>query len=563
MNDCMWIFPEVQDLTNVLSAELGVPNKIAQILINRGFGDVESAHKFIFGTLNDLHDPFLMEGMRKAVERIKKAASLGENVLIFGDYDVDGILSVVILLKALNSLGAKADYYIPARLKEGYGIKEHHINIALEKKANLVISVDCGIKAIKFAERAKEHGVDVIITDHHLPGDSLPDVLAILNPLISGSEYPDRNLAGIGVVYKLIQALFDEKRSLGLPHYLKLVSIGTIADVGALRGENRLFVKFGLRELENVSNKGLISLLEVCGLGRRGISVGDVGFRIGPRINAAGRMGMTDLAVRLFLSDDIQECSEIVQLLDSLNSKRQMIEGNIHKQALKQIEEKNLNKKYKLLIMGCEEWHRGVIGIVASRLKDIFHRPIILFFYKDGKAYGSGRSIADFSLISCLDESRSLLNNYGGHTLAIGCELDRENMESFKSTINAFTEARISVEQLRRKIHIDTKLDFDEINTGFLEKLSLLSPFGMRNPKPLFMTEAAEVITVPKKIQRKHCRFLARQKGRVFEALGWGRGSWAEDIQRGDRLDLVYSIQISEYRGEERMTLNMEDIKKI
>ncbi|TET73646.1 MAG: single-stranded-DNA-specific exonuclease RecJ [Candidatus Aminicenantes bacterium] len=562
MNESVWILSPLKDKARSLSAELGIPLEIAQILANRKVCDTETAHKFLFGTLDDLHDPFLMKGMQEAVKRLRKAASIGEKVLIFGDYDVDGILSVVMLSKALETLGAKVDYFIPDRLKQGYGIKEEYVEVAVEKAANVVVSVDCGMKAIQFAKRAKEKGIDVIITDHHLPGPFLPEALAVLNPVLSGSGYPDKNLAGVGVVFKLIQALFkEEKEAFLLPHYLKLVSIGTIADVAELRGENRLFVKFGLKGLEKVSNKGLLSLIEVCGLTGRDVSVGDVGFRIGPRINAAGRMGMTDLAMRLFLSDSLQEVKEIAHQLDKLNSKRQKIEERIYDQAMDRIKKRSLDKRYKILIMGCEEWHRGVSGIIASRLKDFFYRPVILFVYKDGKAFGSGRSIREFPLIDCLDKNRDFFTSYGGHTMAIGCELAHKNMNPFRRAVNTFADSTITDEHLKRKIYIDVSINFKDISLFFIENLSFLSPFGVGNPKPIFLTENVEVVSNPKKIQGKHVKFLVKQDGRIFEALGWRKGELAGCIQEGDRIDLAYSFQFSEYLGEERLNLSIEDIR--
>lgn len=562
MSETVWIMPSLGNEAKKLSAELGIPPEIGQILVNRKICDANAAQQFLFGTLDDLPDPFLMRGMKEAVERVKKAIYKKEKILIFGDYDVDGILSVVILSKALESLGANVSYFIPDRLKEGYGLKEKHIDLVLARKAGLVISVDCGIKANAFVERAGLEGIDVIITDHHQPGPNLPQALAILNPVLPNSGYPDKRLAGIGVVSKLLQALFKTERgAFFLSHYLKMVSIGTIADVAELRGENRLLVRFGLKDLESAPNKGLISLLEVCGLKRRDISVGDVGFRIGPRINAAGRMGMADLAVELFFSESPQRVEELTYRLDSMNAKRQRIEAKIYNQALRHIKEKSLDQRYKFLIMGCEEWHRGVIGIVASKIKDIFHRPVLLFSYEDSKAYGSGRSIREFSLIECLDRCKDFFLSFGGHTLAVGCEIEREKISILKEALNEFAHSRLTEEHLKRKVHIDAQIDFADINFSFIEKYSLLSPFGIGNAKPIFLTEKVEVVTKPQKIQGKHSKFLVKQNGRIFEALGWGRGDWADIIRRGESISLVYSLYFSQYLGEKKLSLSIEDIK--
>ena len=563
MAETIWVLTPYREEARNLSAELSIQPEIARILANRGICSGEAAQCFLYGNLNSLHNPYLMKGMREAVERIRQAISRKEKIIIFGDYDVDGVLSVVVLSKALQSLGAEVDYFIPERLKEGYGIKESHIDVVLERKSKLVISADCGIKATQFAKRAKEKGIDIIITDHHLPGDSLPEALAILNPVLDDSGYPDKNLAAIGVAFKLIQALFEREGKLSyLPHYLKLVAIGTIADVSKLRGENRLFVKFGLQALENVSNSGLLSLIELCGLDGKKVSVGDVGFRIGPRINAAGRMGDADLAVRLFFSESRPESLALAQRLDDLNAERQRTQDRIYNQALEIIQSKSLDKRYKFLVLGCEQWHRGVIGIVASKLKDFFYRPVLLFAYEDAEAHGSGRSISEFPLINCLDECKNLFLDYGGHAMAVGCTLLRENVSLFKSAANAYASSSISDESLKRKIYIDSRVNFSDIDSSFIRNYSLLSPFGVGNSTPIFLTEGAEVIREPQKIKDKHCKIILRQNQRVFEALGWEKGDWALKVKRGERIDLVYSLQFSEYLGGETINLSLEDIKK-
>ena len=563
MNDTVWILNPISEKAKSLSAAVNIPVETAQILVNRGIDQAEQVHLFLHGSMSDLHDPFLMDGMKDAVRRIQMAISKQEKILIFGDYDVDGILSVVTLSKALESLGGKVDFFIPDRLKEGYGLKEKYVDLAEQRDASVVISVDCGVKAWAFVEKAGQRGIDVIITDHHLPGASLPKAWAVLNPAIPGSSYPFKKLAGVGVVFKLIQALLDgEPQSSQLPHYLKLVSIGTVADIAELKDENRIFVKLGLKGLEDVRNIGLQKLMDSCGIKGRSVSVGDVGFRIGPRINAAGRLGMTDLAVRLFFSDSIQEVEEITRQLDRLNARRQKIEEKVFNQAKDLVEKRDLAKRYRLLVLGCDEWHRGVIGIVASKIKDVFYRPVILFAYEAGKAFGSGRSIRDFSLIDCLEENKDLFHNYGGHTMAVGCELAHEEMANFKDHINAYAHAQITNEQLKRKINIDARVDFTDINLATLDILSLLSPFGLGNPKPVFLTEKVEIVAPPKKIQGKHSKFLVQKNGRMFESIAWRQGEWADELNAGDRIDVAYSLMTSEYLGEERVTLSLEDIKR-
>ena len=562
MQATIWVVHPPRAEAEALAEALSLPPAIARILVNRKILTADAARAFLYGGVETLHDPYLMKGMDRAVARIREAVARGEKILVFGDYDVDGVLSTVMLMKALTTLGAKVDYFIPERLTDGYGRKDEHVRIPVERGAGLVISVDCGVKSVEVVARAREKGVDVIVTDHHRPGDVLPDAVAVLDPVLADSGYPDRGLAGVGVTFKLIQALLQKAgKDTGLPHYMKLVSIGTVADVAELKGENRLFVKHGLLGLRSVSNTGLRSLIEACGLGRRKISEGDLGFRIGPRINAAGRMGMTDLAVRLFVSEDAAETTALVQKLDELNAQRQRTEERIFIEACERVERRGLDRKYKCLVLGSPDWHRGVIGIVASKLKDRFHRPVVLFNYDNGKAHGSGRSISEVPLIDLLEDCRHLFLSYGGHKLAVGCTLATERMAAFKETLNPLADARISEDALTRKIRIDGPLGFAEIDDAFLETFGLLVPFGVGNPKPLFVAGEVEVVGEPQVLQGKHLKFLARQGGRVFEALGWDKSDWRHVVHRGGRVSLAFSLGRSEFMGEARTNLVIEDLK--
>jgi len=562
MDDAIWSLPPVREEARTIAADLGIPLPIAQVLVNRRILDSPSARRFLHGTMDDTHDPFLFTAMRAAVERIEAAIVRREKILIFGDYDADGVLSTVMLHKALTTLGGDVDYFIPERLTEGYGIKDEHLAVVLARGAKLVVSVDCGVRAVDFVEAARAAGVDVVVTDHHLPGDVIPAAAAVLDPVLDGAGYPERTLAGVGVVFKLIQALYEKQgRKSALRHFLKLVAIGTISDIADLRGENRIFVKQGLLELENVSNIGLRHLLDVCGRAGKKVSEGDVGFRIGPRINAAGRMGRTDLAVRLFFSDSDAETREIARRLDELNSERQRIEERIFKQACEKIRAKGLDSRYRILILGSEDWHRGVVGIVASKIKDAFNRPAILFAYEDGKAFGSGRSIGEFSLIACLDECRDHLLAYGGHTYAVGCTLARESLSAFKQAANAAAKVRLTDDHLRRKLRLDAVLGFEEIDRDFLGVLGNLGPFGVGNPKPVFMTEKVEVAAGPQILKRKHLKLWLRRDGRTFEAVAWDRADWAERISKGGLIDVAYSFLFSNYQGEDRLQLSLEGVR--
>ncbi len=546
----------------ILAQELNLPHEIATILVNRGLRSASEAAFFLYGGLNELHDPFLMKGMKEAVERIRRAIDRKEKIVIFGDYDVDGILSVVMMVKALGLLGGRVEYFIPERMKDGYGLKLHHLENILQMKADLLISVDCGIKAVDFVREARANGLEVIITDHHHPGERLPEAVAILNPVLESSGYPDRNLAGVGVVFKLIQALFLRLGiNQDLSHFLKLVSIGTVADVSELKGENRILVREGLKKLKEARTPGLRSLLDGSGLNNRKLNEVDLGFRLGPRINAAGRLGMTEIALQLFFSESLEECNSLVKKLNELNSARQRIEEKILKEAVEKIEARQLHQKYRLLVLGSENWHRGVIGIVASRVKEIFYRPVILFAYENGQAFGSGRSVPELSLIDLVNECADLCQNFGGHKQAIGCTLSYDRLPEFKERINSLARARITDDLLERKLRIDCRLNFSSLSPSFLEFYSKLLPFGVGNPRPVFIAEEADILGQPSVVQNRHLKFWARQSGRVFEVMAWDKARCWPNLRRGSCLDLAYSLQFSDYRGKRQITLALEDLR--
>ncbi|MDI6848414.1 MAG: single-stranded-DNA-specific exonuclease RecJ [Candidatus Saccharicenans sp.] len=546
----------------ILAQELNLPHEIATILVNRGLRSASEAAFFLYGGLNELHDPFLMKGMKEAVERILRAIDKKEKIVIFGDYDVDGILSVVMMVKALGLLGGQVEYFIPERMKDGYGLKLHHLENILQMKADLLISVDCGIKAEDFVREARASGLEVIITDHHHPGERLPGAVAILNPVLDSSGYPDRNLAGVGVVFKLIQALFLRLGiNQDLSHFLKLVSIGTVADVSELKGENRILVREGLKRLKEARTPGLRSLLDGSGLNNRKLNEVDLGFRLGPRINAAGRLGMTEIALQLFFSESLEECNSLVKKLNELNSARQRIEEKILKETVEKIETRQLHQKYRLLVLGSEKWHRGVIGIVASRVKEIFYRPVILFAYENGQAFGSGRSVPELSLIDLVNECADLCQNFGGHKQAVGCTLSYDRLPEFKERINSLARARITDELLERKLRIDCRLNFSSLSPSFLEFYSKLLPFGVGNPRPVFIAEEADILGQPSVVQNRHLKFWARQSGRVFEVIAWDKARCWPNLRRGSCVDLAYSLQFSDYRGKRQIILALEDLR--
>lgn len=558
-----WIISDIPEVPELLSQNLGITLPIARILANRGLRDSREAELFLWGSWQDGPSPFLFKDMELCLNRIERAIENREKILIFGDYDADGILALVMLYQALSYLGACVDYYVPDRHKEGYGIKANHLSVVQQKGAKVVITVDCGIKANEFVFLAREAKIDVIITDHHQPGEKKPEALAILNPHLPDSGYPFRHLTAVGVAFKLIQALLQKRNKESLiPYYTKLVAIGTITDIAPLIGENRLLVRHGLKTLGEVRNHGLKQLLEVSGLHGERLTEWDVGFRIGPRINAAGRMASADLAVRLFLTKSQDEALSLSQKLNQLNSLRQQAEEKILDQVLAKINSRQWPIKYRIFITGCEEWSRGIIGIVATRLKEQFNRPVILFAYENERAYGSGRSINSFSLIEALGQCEDLFEDFGGHHHAAGCVLRRESLVELKNRLNIIAASWLTEEDLRLKIVIDSPLRFNEISGSFLQSYLLLPPFGPGNPRPQFLFLGVKLVSKPQILANNLNKLKLEQDGRVFEALGSFPAEAAAFLCEGVRMDIVASLQLTRFFGEESFILSIEDWAK-
>lgn len=558
-----WTISDIPEVPQLLSQNLGITLPIARILANRGLRDGREAELFLWGSWQDGPSPLLFKDMELCLNRIERAIENREKILIFGDYDADGILALVMLYRALSYLGACVDYYVPDRLKEGYGVKANHLSIVQQKGAKVVITVDCGIKANEFVRLAREAKIDVIITDHHQPGEEKPEALAILNPHLPDSGYPFPHLTAVGVAFKLIQALLQKRNKESLiPYYTKLVAIGTITDIAPLIGENRLLVRHGLKTLGEVHNHGLRQLLEVCGLQGERVTEWDVGFRIGPRINAAGRMASADLAVRLLLTKSQDEALSLSEKLNQLNSLRQQAEEKILNQALARINSRQWPIKYRIFVTGCEEWSRGIIGIVATRLKEQFNRPVILFAYENERAYGSGRSINSFSLIEALRQCEDLFEDFGGHHHAAGCVLRRERLVELKSRLNILANSWLTEEDLRPKLLIDSQLRFSEISGSFLQNYLLLPPFGPGNPRPLFLFLGVKLIAKPQILANNLNKLKLEQDGRVFEAFSPFPSEELASLCEGARMDIVASLQLTRFWGQESFILSIEDWAK-
>src|SRR3989338_422626 len=470
-----------------LSDSLSISPIISQLLINRGMRDIDNIRAFLNSNISELYNPFLMEGMHEAVSRIKRAIDKKEKILIHGDYDTDGVTATALLFFTLQEFGVEPAYYIPDRITEGYGLGANGAEEAVRIKANLVITVDCGISSHEEVDALNKSGIDVIITDHHQPPRILPDAYAIINTLQEICAYPDKDLSGVSVAFKLCQALSSELNNSNFWKHLDLVALGTISDVAPIIGENRILVKEGLKALKNSgSNKGISALIEASGIKKDNIGTFEVGFILGPRINAAGRIGSAGTAVELLLTDDDKRAAELAKKLNEANHERQRIEKNTLKEAISKIERDINFKEHKVIVLHNEDWHTGVMGIVASRISDRFNRPAILISTKDGIGRGSGRSIENFHLFEALASCEGLLKEYGGHQYACGLTILEENLPGFIKLINELANNTMTTEDLTQSLAIDMDINLNSLDYKTIEDISKLEPFGAGNPEPVF-----------------------------------------------------------------------------
>jgi single-stranded-DNA-specific exonuclease len=545
-----------------LARELGVSEVLATLLVNRGVKDADTAYKFLNPTIKDLHDPFLMRDMRAAVDRILRAVEQKEKILIYGDYDVDGTTSTVILKKALKLVGADVSYYIPERLKDGYGLREDAMEQAKADGYRLVISVDTGIRAQQVVEHARHLGLDVIITDHHLPEEGLPNANAVLNPKRSDCLYPNKNLAGCGVAFKLAQALLNETgHGLLVESFIKIAAIGTIADIVPLTGENRIIAKYGLAGLRKPNNHGLRALLEVAGLTNKAVSCVDVGFRLGPRINAVGRMAGASAAVDLFDAPDLESAMRLALQMNEQNAARQQAEADILAQVLEEIErDPSISRSHVAVIAG-EGWHRGVIGIVASKVVERLHRPTIIISIEDGIGHGSGRSIAAFHLLDGLTSCADLFERFGGHSHAAGLAIRADRIPELRRRLNEHATGVLKEEDLIPVIDIDCQLPLKLAAHDTLEEICRLEPFGPGNPQPVFETHGAQVVSAPRVLKDKHLKLRVMQGGRWMDCLWWGAAERANDIFPGDRVSLAFTLSENTYNNNTQIQLTLRDLK--
>lgn len=534
---------------------------LAQVLVNRGMRDLDSIKNFLYPSLERLHDPFLLPDMDKAVARLKVAIKNDETVFIHGDYDADGITSTALLVNAFRKLKLKTFYHIPNRITEGYGISKTGIDKAKACGAHLIVTADCGISAEGEILTALSMGIDVIVTDHHEPPDKLPGATAVIDPHRKDSEYPFKYLAGVGVAFKLIQALFQSTdpvtQSTALNEYLDLVAIGTIADSVSLTDENRIFAAFGIHEINNGSCRAGIKALKKAAVIEKNISSGQLSFTLVPRINAAGRLDDAGEVVELFLTQDEEKASVIAGLLEQQNRKRQKIESEVLKSALDMITPHQLDNA---IVLSSRDWHPGVIGIVASRIVDMFYRPVFLFSVKDSIAKGSARSIHPFHLYDAIAECSDLLLGFGGHRQAAGLRMPVDNLQAFKEQMNSIVEKALHADDMIPILKIDAAVNFSDLNFNLVNELSLLEPFGDSNREPVFGAKNIEIVN-HKIVGSKHLKMYLKQDKINLDTIGFSMADKLGKIGTASALDIAFVPSINEWNGSRNLQLNLKAVR--
>lgn len=555
-----WQIYEINDFeAEEISQKYNINKLLASILINRKIND-EDIETFLNPTRNNFYNPFLMPDMKVAVDRIIKAINNKEKMIIYGDYDVDGITSITVLKSFLEDRGIYVDSYIPNRLEEGYGLNKPAIDEIVKKEYNLMITVDCGISGIEEIEYANSLGLETIVTDHHEVGDKLPKAIAVVDTKRKDNQYPCRDLAGVGVVFKLIQAIgiqlgLEEKEYL---KYLDIVCVGTISDIVPLVDENRVIAKLGLMLVRQTKNMGLKSLL--ISSGYKNIDSNTISFGVAPRINACGRMGHAEEALKLFLSKDIYEVNDLTKKLNDYNKMRQDKEKSIYEDAVNQIEKNKLYENCAIVVAG-EDWHHGVIGIVSSKITDLYFKPSILLCYEDDIAKGSGRSIPGFDLHDALMKCQNSIEKFGGHAMAIGITIKRDKFEQFKKEFEEVArEAKI--DEIIPIINIDAKINLNEINKEMVASLKQLEPFGEGNKMPIFAFKNLKIDSIRALSEGKHIKLTLKEGNSIINAIGFNLGHLVDEYKIGNKIDVVGTLEINSFNGVDSLQINIKDVMK-
>lgn len=541
---------EEQKIETALARRYASCPPVSQLLVQRGITSVEEADRFFSPRLKHLHDPFLMPDMDKAVNRLNRAMGAKEKIMVYGDYDVDGTTAVALVYKYLSNFYSNIDFFIPTRYEEGYGISNEIIDDFAEQGVKLVIILDCGIKANEEIAHAREHGIDFIICDHHVPDEELPQAVAILNPKIEGSTYPCPHLSGCGVGYKLMQAfaISNGIQQTELEGMLDLVAVSIAADIVPMVDENRIMAYYGLKRLNTNPNMGLRAIIRICNLTNREITISDVIFKIGPRINASGRMQSGREAVELLISKAIGDAYERAKAIDQYNRDRKELDKRITEEAnaiLSRRQESEADRK--TIVIFNKDWHKGIIGIVASRLTELYYKPVVVLTLANGLATGSSRSVQGFDIYKAVDSTRDLLENFGGHTYAVGLSLKEENIPEFTRRFEEYVAANILPSQLKPTFEIDAYLTFSEITPEFIGMLRRFNPYGPGNQKPVFCTRGVMDFGTSKLVGRQleHIKLelVDDTSGKVFNGIAFNKAELFDKIHAGARFDICYTIE--------------------
>ena len=549
-----------EEKVNEIQEKYNINKLLAIILANREIEDIKT---YLEPTRYDFHNPYEMPDMEKAVERILKAIDNKEKIIIFGDYDVDGITSITVLKSFFKDLEIEVGEYIPNRLNEGYGLNKDAIKKIADEEYNLMITVDCGITGIDEVEYAKELGIETIVTDHHEPGESLPNAIAVVDCKRKDNTYPFRELAGVGVAFKLCQAIsqklnLDEKQYL---KYLDIVALGTISDIVPLKDENRVITKLGLMLLKQTKNCGLISLLNIAGY--RKIDSTAISFGVAPRINACGRMGCANEALELLLSSNMRDASEKARNIAKYNNDRQNYEKIIYDEAIKQIEKENI-ENLNSIVLGGDNWHHGVVGIVASKITDLYYKPCLLVCFENGEdiGRGSGRSIPGFDLHEALTECKDILDGFGGHSMAVGLSIKKDNMPLLKERFEEISK-KANIEEMIPSLKIDSAINIDNVNKEMVESLELLEPIGEGNKMPIFAFKNLKIDSIRALSEGKHLKLTLKSNNNTYiNAIGFNLGYLVNEFIIGDKIDLAGNIEINSFNGTDSIQINIKDVMK-
>lgn len=545
-----------------ISKEFHISPLTSIILYNRGIQSSEEIADFLNCSLDGLHDPFLMKGMKEAVSRIRQAKENNEKITIYGDYDVDGITSIAILYKHLTSMGFEVDYYVPDRIQEGYGVNREALDKIKESGTKVIITVDTGITAVEETEYAREIGMDIIITDHHECKETIPAAYAAIDPKRKDCEYPFKNLAGVGVAFKLIQALDDSCSVADLMEkYADLLCLGTVADISPLIDENRVMVTEGLKRFRDTKNIGLKALIDVSINNDKAITTSTIGYIIAPRINASGRLGCATRSVEMFLTDDKERAYELANDLCKENTIRQQTEQQMFAEALEYIEQNPQIKDDQVLIIPHRNWHHGIVGIVSSKITEKFYKPSILFAIDGDEAKGSGRSISGYNLFGALENCADLLEKFGGHELAAGLSIKTENIEKFREEINKCALEKLDDNVLVPTVSIDAVIKPTYITLETVDEINRLQPFGVENPTPTFAVRNIKIHKISTMSEKKHLRMTLLKEGKFLDAVGFGMGEYFNYLKEGDFVEVAFGLDINDYKGYKNAQLILKDIK--